>query len=107
MEERELFEEARALRMYLYTLGDIVRLQILRLLAHTAEMTVLELVAALRISQPLVSWHLGVLRRSGLVSLRREGRQVYYALNRPVIQAFQARFERWIDQQKQEESNGK
>lgn len=101
MDDREVLEEARALRMYLCTLGDLVRLQILRLLAHRSEMTVLQLVAALRLSQPLVSWHLGVLRRSGLVTLRRNGRLVYYALDRAAFEAFQARLARWIEQKEE------
>ncbi|MBN1935503.1 MAG: winged helix-turn-helix transcriptional regulator [Anaerolineae bacterium] len=106
MEDRELFREANELRVYLRTVGDLVRLQILRLLAHASEMTVLELVAALRVSQPLISWHLSVLRRSDLVSLRREGRLVYYALNCPAIEAFQTRFDKWIDQNVREETDG-
>lgn len=106
MEDRGLIKEAYELRVYLRTVGDLVRLQILRLLAHTPEMTVLELVAMLHVSQPLISWHLSVLRRSNLVSLRRDGRLVYYALNRPIIEAFQERFNKWIDQNKGEDTNG-
>lgn len=106
MEERETSKEAYELRVYLRTVGDLVRLHILRLLARAPEMTVLELVAALRVSQPLISWHLSVLRRSDLVSLRRDGRLVYYALNRPAIEAFQKRFEQWIVQTIQEETDG-
>ncbi len=105
MEERETSKEAYELRVYLRTIGDMVRLQILRLLARAPEITVLELVAALRVSQPLISWHLSVLRRGGLVSLRRDGRLVYYSLNRPAIETFQERFIKWIDQNSGEGTN--
>ena len=51
--------EARELRIYLRTVGDMVRLQILRQLAQNEEMGVTELARALRVSQPLLSFHLG------------------------------------------------
>jgi len=88
--------EARELRAYLRTVGDMVRLQILRQLAHSGELGVTELAHVLRVSQPLVSWHLGVLRRIELVSVRREGRLVWYSLNRPQLRAFRERFSAWI-----------
>jgi len=88
--------EARELRLYLRTVGDTVRLQILRRLARDGEMSVTELARELRVSQPLVSWHLGVLRRIELVSIRREGRLVWYSLNRPQLRAFRERFTAWI-----------
>ncbi|AMV27003.1 Transcriptional repressor SdpR [Gemmata sp. SH-PL17] len=56
------------------------RRDILDLLAH-GERSVNDLVAALKLTQPQVSKHLGVLREVGLVSVREAGRQRYYALN--------------------------
>jgi DNA-binding transcriptional ArsR family regulator len=55
------------------------RRQILDLL-RDGERSVSELVARLRISQPGVSKHLKVLRESGLVEVRPEGRQRWYGL---------------------------
>ena len=46
-----------------------------------AEHSVGELVAALRIPQPAVSKHLGVLRRVRIVSVRNRGRSRMYRLN--------------------------
>jgi len=40
-----------------------------------------EIVDAMRVSQPTVSHHLGLLRSAGLVGVRREGKQVFYTLN--------------------------
>jgi ArsR family transcriptional regulator len=88
--------EARELRTYLRTVGDMVRLQILRQLARNEELGVTELAHVLHVSQPLVSWHLGVLRRIELVSVRREGRLVWYSLNWPQLHAFRERFSAWI-----------
>lgn len=43
------------------------------------------IVAALRVDQPSVSKHLRVLRDVGLVSVRREGRQMLYRTNAEAI----------------------
>jgi DNA-binding transcriptional ArsR family regulator len=88
--------EARDLRVFLATVGDLVRLQILRQLNQHEEMSVTELVRAVRVSQPLLSWHLGVLKRLNLVRVRRDGRLVWYALNAPVLRSFCRRFALWV-----------
>ncbi len=88
--------EARELRVFLVTVGDLVRLQVLRQLAQKEEMSVTELVRAVRVSQPLLSWHLGVLKRMGLVRVRRDGRLVWYALNGPALRSFYQRLAAWL-----------
>jgi len=40
-----------------------------------------EIVESMQVSQPTVSHHLSLLRSAGLVSVRREGKQVYYTLD--------------------------
>lgn len=62
-------------------LGDDTRQRILVMLQER-EMCVSEIVEAFRMSQPTISHHLAVLRQAGLVSRRREGQQIYYALDR-------------------------
>jgi DNA-binding transcriptional ArsR family regulator len=56
------------------------RREILDLLA-SGERPVNELVARLKVAQPLVSKHLRVLREVGLVEVRDQGRQRLYRLN--------------------------
>ncbi|MCI0700714.1 MAG: metalloregulator ArsR/SmtB family transcription factor [Planctomycetia bacterium] len=56
------------------------RRQIIGLLAH-GERPVNEVVKKLRIAQPQVSKHLGVLEKVGLVTVREAGRQRFYKLN--------------------------
>jgi DNA-binding transcriptional ArsR family regulator len=61
-----------------------------------------ELVARLRISQPAMSKHLGVLRKVGIVSVNKHGRRRLYRLNpqelKPVHEWVKT-FERfWVDQ---------
>lgn len=62
-------------------LADPTRLQVLEMVAN-GERCVCELTAALDIPQPLLSHHLKTLREAGFISARKEGRWMYYALNR-------------------------
>ena len=57
------------------------RRRIIELLAAGGERPVGELVHSLRIAQPAVSKHLGVLRRVRIVSVSRRGRRRMYRLN--------------------------
>jgi DNA-binding transcriptional ArsR family regulator len=57
------------------------RREIIDLLSRPGEQTVGDLVRALRIRQPAVSKHLGVLRRVRIVSVTRRGRRRVYQLN--------------------------
>src|SRR5579862_3409985 len=72
-------------------LADVTRLRILHLLWNTpAEggVTVTDLCEDLRVSQPLMSWHLRILRRAGIVTTHRSGRQVYCSIDRGVTDEF-------------------
>jgi len=60
-------------------LADNTRLKILRLLAKE-ELCACEVMAALGLTQPTASHHLGILERSGLVASRREGKWVFYRI---------------------------
>jgi DNA-binding transcriptional ArsR family regulator len=57
------------------------RRQIIELLASGGEQAVGELVRTLRLGQPAVSKHLGVLRSVRLVTVSRRGRRRMYRLN--------------------------
>lgn len=78
---RSAWQDYLDLRRALRALGDEVRLNLVRTLASGDEVKVTDLAETLVISQPLVSWHLGALRRSGLVRTRRQGREVYISLD--------------------------
>ncbi|MBI4790894.1 MAG: winged helix-turn-helix transcriptional regulator [Chloroflexi bacterium] len=81
----------KELREYYKTLSDAARLRILEQLAHR-ELTVSELARGLRISQPLVSWHLRRLLRAGLVKMHREGREVHCSLDRTRLHEYEREF---------------
>ena len=60
-------------------LGDPTRLKILCLLAHS-EQCVNNIALAVSMSAPAVSHHLRVLRQTGLITNRRDGKEIYYKL---------------------------
>jgi DNA-binding transcriptional ArsR family regulator len=61
-------------------LGDPMRIRLLDLLLEHGEATASTLAAALPITRQGVSKHLSVLERDGLVTARRSGREVRYAV---------------------------
>jgi DNA-binding transcriptional ArsR family regulator len=70
--ERDL----RRLRTFYRALGDETRLRIIGLLAEIGPLPVNALSARVGLSQPLISWHLRILRLAGLIDTRRQGREV-------------------------------
>ncbi len=70
-------------------LSDPTRREILRLL-NAGEMTAGQLTERFEISAPSMSHHFNVLKQADLVSARREGQQIYYALNTTVFQDLMA-----------------
>jgi ArsR family transcriptional regulator len=76
-------ELARAARLF-HALSDETRLEIARLLSH-GERCVCELQDVLDVAQSRLSFHLRTLKDAGVVSDRRDGRWVYYALNRDAL----------------------
>ncbi len=72
----------RELRHYHRALGDVTRLRILQLLATEGEQMVSEIARRLRVSQPLLTWHLHRLKRAGVVRTVRVGREVRCTFDR-------------------------
>lgn len=66
----------------LAAVAEPTRLRLLALLKG-GEACVCDLFGALDLPQPLVSRHLGILRRAGLVTARREGLWMHYSLAEP------------------------
>jgi len=72
----------RELRSYYRALGDVNRLRIVQILVTDGAQPVSELARRLRISQPLMSWHLRRLRRAGIIRMERLGREVRCSFDR-------------------------
>ena len=60
--------------------SDETRLRILKLLEH-GELCVCDLVAALDMVQPKISFHLAILKEAGLIRDRKDGKWTHYSLN--------------------------
>src|SRR5688572_27787055 len=73
-------QEIEAASTMFSLLGDPTRVRILMLLCR-GELNVSRLCGVLGLPQPTVSHHLGLLRRGGLLTTRREGKSIHYALD--------------------------
>ena len=62
------------------TLSDPTRRAVFERIAREGEVAATGLVRGSRVSQPAVSQHLRALREAGLVTERREGRQIHYRI---------------------------
>ena len=88
----------KGLREYYLALSDGTRLRIVEQLARR-ELTVTEIARGLRMSQPLVSWHMRRLVRTGLVKMQRDGREVHCSLNRARMHEYEREFDSLIASQ--------
>jgi len=74
----------RRLEDFFAALGDATRLRMLKLIADE-ELCSCEAMAALGLTQPTTSHHLGILERTGLLSSRRNGKWVFYKIANPKV----------------------
>jgi len=66
-------------------IADPTRREILRLLRHE-EMNAGEVAARFDMSKPTMSHHFAVLKAAGLITSRREGQTIWYALDTTVLE---------------------
>lgn len=81
---REIRLEFSALRKTLLVLRAVnhpLRKQILELLSKTEKMIVTDLHSQMHLEQSIVSQHLAVLRKAGVVLTNRSGKFIYYRIN--------------------------
>ncbi len=71
-------------------LSDPTRREILRLLS-SGERTAGEIADRFDMTKPSVSHHFSVLKDAGLIRSRRDGQQIFYALNTTVVEDVAAR----------------
>jgi len=80
-------DEVVAVARRFEVLGEPARLQLLSALRAAGEQSVGDLVEATGLRQSNVSKHLSTMAEEGLLSRRREGVHVYYALDDPTLGA--------------------
>jgi ArsR family transcriptional regulator len=77
-------DRARTAQLF-HALSDETRLRLLELLTD-GEQCVCDLTDALKTGQSRLSFHLKTLKDAGLLTDRRDGRWIYYALNPEAIE---------------------
>jgi DNA-binding transcriptional ArsR family regulator len=88
-EVRTLGEHLAVSRNLLIALADPMRQDLVQILAR-AELNVGEIAERVTLSRPTVSHHLNILRRAGLVRVRKHGREMHYRLNKePIVATLQ------------------
>jgi DNA-binding transcriptional ArsR family regulator len=68
--------------LVLRAINHNLRQQIIKLLDQEKKMTVTEIYVKLRLEQSVASQHLALLRRSGIVVTEREGKYIYYTIDK-------------------------
>ena len=76
------YEELRSAILYLRALNHIMRQKIIELLESEEHLTTSDIYIQLRMKQSDASNHLAILRRAHIINTKREGKFIYYSLNR-------------------------
>lgn len=75
------FLKMKKVALILRAINHKLRMQILKLIQEHQKITVTEIYVKLRLEQSVVSQHLAILRRVGLVNTKRDGKFIYYTIN--------------------------
>ena len=81
-------ESAAAVEVF-KALGDPVRWSIIEQIAAVDELPCAELEQTLPVSKPTISYHTKILQQAGLLTVRKEGRNYFYALRREMLKDVQ------------------
>ena len=68
--------------LILRSINHPIRQRIIEMLKEKKNMTVTEIYVKLRLEQSVASQHLAILRRVGIVDTKRDGKFIYYMLNK-------------------------
>ena len=73
--------------LVLRSLNHKLRQQIIKIINEGSKLTVTEIYVRLRLEQSVASQHLAILRKAGIVSTKREGKFIYYTINKKRVEA--------------------
>lgn len=76
------FDTLRRSVLTLRAINHQLRQEIIALLDKDGRMTVTELYIKLRLEQSVASQHLAILRRAGILKTERDGKFIYYSINK-------------------------
>ena len=77
-------------------IAEPIRIQILRLIASRGELRAKDILPKFDITQPTLSHHMAILEDNLLVSARKDGRCVYYSINKKTFTAINAFFDEFL-----------
>mgnify|MGYP001359881282 FL=1 len=67
------------------SIGHPVRLKIIRLIYEHQTLSVTNLQQLLKISQPVISLHLGILKSKSIINLNKKGKQSFYFIEKKSV----------------------
>jgi len=76
------YAELRKAALVLRAINHKLRQRIIELLAENQTMTVTDIYVKLRLEQSVASQHLAILRKANVVETERQGKFIFYALNK-------------------------
>lgn len=76
------YSELRKAVLVLRAVNHKLRQRIIDLLEEGGAMTVTDIYIKLRLEQSVASQHLAILRRAGVVDTERQGKYIYYSLDK-------------------------
>lgn len=79
------YAELRKAVLVLRAVNHKLRQNIIALLEENEQMTVTDIYVKLRLEQSVASQHLAILRRAGVVATERQGKFIYYSLDKDRI----------------------
>ena len=84
----EISQESLAAEVF-KALGDPVRWSIITQIGAVDELPCAELEQTLPVSKPTIAYHTKILQQAGLLTVRKQGRNYFYALRRDVLAGVQ------------------
>lgn len=66
----------------LNALSDKTRQEIIMVFAHSKELCANDIAKNFALSRPTISHHLNLMRRMGVLNSRKDGKEMYYSLNK-------------------------
>lgn len=76
------FGTVKSAAMVLRAVNHSLRKQMIKLLEENKKLPVTEIYKKLKLEQSVASQHLAILRNAGIVNTEREGKFIYYSLNK-------------------------
>jgi DNA-binding transcriptional ArsR family regulator len=80
------YYRVKKVALMLRSINHKTRQRMIKLIDNKRKISVGEIYASLRLNQSVVSLHLSILRKAGIVMAERDGRFIYYTINHKRIQ---------------------